>query len=225
MDSQSYAGRICRAADDSGGGGGDQGIQRGTRMTRPLVPGIPSRVVDPSGVVKQRSQNAGARSPREAPKEPAEERPRDGELTIGRGVVFNGTIHTCDSFVVQGEVEATLPARAFQITETGHFKGRAEVDEAIVAGTFDGTLTVRGRLTVEATGRVRGTVRYGELAIVAGGQISGDIQVASEAPAPASDAGGGAEEAPEPNSARAQDLPESLQPRVNPRAMADTPET
>jgi cytoskeletal protein CcmA (bactofilin family) len=45
-----------------------------------------------------------------------------------------------------------------------------------VRGRFEGTLNVRHRLLIRATGRVIGTVRYGQIEIECGGQISGDIQ-------------------------------------------------
>jgi len=162
------ADRIKRAADHGSQGGG--------RMTRPLVPGIPSRVVDPSGVVKQRGKCAG-RPGRDGARDGDADRPRDGELIIGCEVAFKGTVKACDTFVVKGQVDASLPCRVFQVAEGGSFTGTAEVDEAVIAGTFEGTLTVRGRLTVEAPGRVQGKIRYGELCVQAGGEIGGDVQV------------------------------------------------
>ncbi len=73
-------------------------------------------------------------------------------------------------------VEANLTdSRIIDIATTGYFKGTAEVEEAIISGEFQGTLTVRGRLFVRATGKVSGELRYGELEIERGGRISGDI--------------------------------------------------
>ena len=50
------------------------------------------------------------------------------------------------------------------------------MDEAEINGKFDGTLLVRKCLTINSTGRVTGSVRYGELKVEQGGQMSGDIQ-------------------------------------------------
>ena len=55
-------------------------------------------------------------------------------------------------------------------------RGDATVDEAEINGKFDGTLVVRKCLTINATGRITGTVRYGELRVEQGGQVSGEIQ-------------------------------------------------
>jgi hypothetical protein len=48
---------------------------------------------------------------------------------------------------------------------------------AEIAGTFEGTLNVRQKLWIRATGKVSGTVRYGRIEIEEGGQIAGEIQV------------------------------------------------
>jgi cytoskeletal protein CcmA (bactofilin family) len=62
------------------------------------------------------------------------------------------------------------------IAESGLFKGSASIEEAEVRGRFEGNMTVRKRLMIRATGRVSGTIRYGQIEIECGGQISGDVQ-------------------------------------------------
>ena len=63
-----------------------------------------------------------------------------------------------------------------EIAESGLFKGSASIDDAEVRGRFEGNLVVRKRLLIRASGRVSGTIRYGQIEIECGGQISGDIQ-------------------------------------------------
>ena len=46
-------------------------------------------------------------------------------------------------------------------------------------GRFEGDLVVHNRLLIKATGRVSGTIRYGQIEIECGGQIFGDIQAQS----------------------------------------------
>ena len=89
-------------------------------------------------------------------------------------------IDDCDTLVVEGRVEATMVSRAIQIAEHGSFKGTADIEVAEVRGTFDGELTVRGRLVVHATGRINGKVRYGKLLVQEGGELSGDIGALAE---------------------------------------------
>ena len=104
----------------------------------------------------------------------------DGDplLVIGREIVLNGEINSCDMLVVEGRVEATIKAcREIKITETGTFRGRVEFERADISGVFEGHLTAHEHLLVRATGRVSGTVRVGALEIERGGQVIGDIQV------------------------------------------------
>ena len=61
------------------------------------------------------------------------------------------------------------------------FKGEVEVEDAEVAGTIDGTLTARGNLIVRASGKVLGTARCRRLQVEDGGQITGRIEMLTEA--------------------------------------------
>ena len=98
-------------------------------------------------------------------------------LIVGREISLSGEINSCNQLVVEGSVEANLQnCRDVDISETGLFKGSASIDEAEVRGRFEGNLTVRKRLLIRATGKVTGTIRYGQIEIECGGQISGDIQ-------------------------------------------------
>ena len=104
----------------------------------------------------------------------------DGEmrrLSVGREITLSGEINSCDKLFIEGSVEANLTnCRDVDIAEGGLFKGSAAIEEAEVRGRFEGNLTVRKRLLIKATGRVSGTIRYGQIEIECGGQISGDIQ-------------------------------------------------
>jgi cytoskeletal protein CcmA (bactofilin family) len=99
-------------------------------------------------------------------------------LIVGEGIRLSGEISSCDRLVVEGEVEVTLnDTLALEIASTGRFTGGCEVEEADISGIYEGDLTVRRRLTVRDSGRLTGTVRYGELELERGGQIAGNISV------------------------------------------------
>jgi cytoskeletal protein CcmA (bactofilin family) len=104
----------------------------------------------------------------------------DGEmrrLSVGREITLSGEINSCDKLFIEGSVEANLTnCREVDIAESGLFKGSASIEDAEVRGRFEGNLTVRKRLLIKATGRVSGTIRYGQIEIECGGHISGDIQ-------------------------------------------------
>lgn len=108
---------------------------------------------------------------------PAKREAEQRKLIVGREISLSGEITACDRLVVEGSVEANLAnCRDIDIAESGLFKGSASIDDAEVRGRFEGTLNVRRRLLIRASGRVIGTVRYGQVEIECGGQISGDIQ-------------------------------------------------
>jgi cytoskeletal protein CcmA (bactofilin family) len=107
------------------------------------------------------------------------------KLVVGREITLAGEITDCDILVVEGTVRASLQdSRRFEITETGVFEGKVEIDVAEIKGRFEGELTARGRLLIRRTGQVIGRIRYAELEIERGGQVSGDVQVIADAAVP-----------------------------------------
>ena len=112
-------------------------------------------------------------------------------LTVGRNICLNGEITACEKLVVDGRVEATLTdAHTIEVSQSGYFKGSADVMEAEISGKFEGTLIAKDLLTIHKDGKIDGSVRYGRIVIEAGGQISGDMASLDEA----------ADEADEPTS-------------------------
>jgi cytoskeletal protein CcmA (bactofilin family) len=98
-------------------------------------------------------------------------------LIVGREISLNGQITACDRLLVEGKVEASLfDSRSIEISESGVFKGNADIEEADIRGRFDGKLSVSGRLMIRSTGKVIGEIRYGQIEIELGGQISGTIE-------------------------------------------------
>jgi cytoskeletal protein CcmA (bactofilin family) len=105
-------------------------------------------------------------------------------LTVGPDIHMKGEISSCDRVVIEGIVDASMrDVHTVELTETGTLKGVAEVEDAEISGAFEGDLTVRGKLTLYASGRVRGNVTYGEIEIQRGGQISGNIRNLADAKA------------------------------------------
>jgi cytoskeletal protein CcmA (bactofilin family) len=108
-------------------------------------------------------------------------------MVVGRGISVHGTIQDAERLEVQGTVEATMiHAAELHIAPGGMFRGEVEVDDAEIAGTIDGKLTTRGSLLVRSTGRVLGTARCRRLQVEDGGQITGQIEMLTDTPAPES---------------------------------------
>jgi len=106
-----------------------------------------------------------------------EEVPQLANLHVGKGLELKGKISSCDSLVIEGNVEAEIESGSLTVSETGQVKGDAQVEEAEIEGLFEGTLEVKGCLIIRATGKVSGIIHYGQLMIDQGGRLIGDVDV------------------------------------------------
>ena len=110
--------------------------------------------------------------------------------------------------------------RDIDIADAGLFKGAASIEDAEIRGRFEGTLTVRKRLLIRSTGKVVGTIRYGQIEIECGGQISGDVQASESGAMPSSNMGQGSTASQDPNA------PTELPPPRSTRSLGrEQPET
>lgn len=99
------------------------------------------------------------------------------KLIVGREIILNGEISTCDVLVVQGKVEASLKqCKTLEIDAGGEFRGTVTVDNAEINGLFDGQLTVNRKLHIRGNGRLNGKIRYQEIEIERGGVIAGTVE-------------------------------------------------
>jgi cytoskeletal protein CcmA (bactofilin family) len=104
-------------------------------------------------------------------------------LVVGRGISLQGTVSEAERLVVEGTVESQMiQATELSISEAGVFRGEVQVEDAEIAGTFDGTLTARGQLVIRGTGRVIGVARCRRLMVEEGGQISGRMEMLGDTP-------------------------------------------
>ncbi|MGB8842789.1 MAG: polymer-forming cytoskeletal protein [Aliidongia sp.] len=144
---------------------------RGAEFSRP---GEAGRVPD---LPRRPSETARA----EPPSTPAPREPEIRQLMVGKEISLQGEITHCDRLLIEGSVEASLSdCRDVDIAESGLFKGSAAIETAEIRGRFEGTLTVRKRLFIRATGQVNGTIRYGQIEVERGGRIAGDIEAMAE---------------------------------------------
>jgi cytoskeletal protein CcmA (bactofilin family) len=175
-------------APGTGPTAGDSGL--GVPPFRPATPKEPPSMARPTFSANPNPQPvpaAGARpvmQPARTLREPSEKR----TLVVGRGISLQGTVQDAERLVVEGTVETSMIHAAQRNGQVGGvFKGEAEVEDADIAGTCDGTLTVKGSLVVRSTGRLLGTARCRRLQVEDGGQITGRVEMITEGgPAPAS---------------------------------------
>lgn len=151
----------AEAPEEAGGAGAARNPGRSIPAARPVTrPQVVHRPPDihGTGQRREREESEGKR------------------LIVGRDITLAGEIKDCDKLVVEGRVEANLPScHEIEIAATGTFKGEATIETADISGTFEGALTARTLLIVRSTGKIRGTVRYGQIEIERGGEIHGDI--------------------------------------------------
>ena len=159
----------------------DSGL--GVPPFRPATPNEAPSMSRPPTQVSPNPQSAptsGARpvmQPARATREPSEKR----TLVVGRGISLQGTVEDAERLIVEGTVETSMiHATELTVALGGVFKGEAEVEDSDVAGTIDGTLTVKGSLVVRSTGRVLGTARCRRLQVEDGGQITGRVEMITE---------------------------------------------
>lgn len=148
--------------------------------SRSAMPPLPAQPASPAP--------SSEREPSRAPAMPTPRPASTGALaakrvlTVGPDIQMKGEITSCDRVVIEGVVDATIrDVHTVELSETGTLKGTAEVEDAVISGSFEGDITVRGKLTVYNSGRVRGNITYGEIEIQAGGQISGSIRNSADA--------------------------------------------
>lgn len=97
-------------------------------------------------------------------------------LVVGADISLNGEISACNILDVEGTVQAVLKdCNRMEVHESGTFKGDAELQDAVISGLYEGNLVVRGKLWIKPSGKVRGSVRYNQLQVDVGGEISGEI--------------------------------------------------
>jgi cytoskeletal protein CcmA (bactofilin family) len=188
-----------------------RGEQAGGETPQPTRVELPRRVVDVPVAPSPHHHHAGsgtAATGRVAvggdtgpvlvhgvnPSEPKSERACERQVVIGAGIELKGEVKGCKTLEVAGDLEATVAASEHLVVGAdGSFRGFCEVETADIAGSFDGTLSVRGRLLVRRTGAVKGDIRFGELEIERGGQLSGNVDAQTKGPQLATVAAAGGE--------------------------------
>lgn len=150
---------------------------------RPAAPSAPD--ITRSSRVPEYRPSASSATPTTGSSITSENKVMSGSrrvLTVGHDILLKGEIATCDRLVIEGSVDASLnEVHTVEIAETGSFKGSAEIEDAEISGIFEGDLTVRNRLVIYSTGKVRGKIVFGEIEIERGGELTGEIQTIAQA--------------------------------------------
>ncbi|MFM2426177.1 MAG: hypothetical protein RL707_3 [Pseudomonadota bacterium] len=100
---------------------------------------------------------------------------KENSIFIGEGVVFKGSIKAPSQAIISGQFDGDLEAHDVLIGVSGVVTGKTTAQFVDVKGELNESVISRELLIVRGTGRVRGSVTYGEIEIERGGQVKGDM--------------------------------------------------
>ena len=95
---------------------------------------------------------------------------------LGTGAQWKGDL----TFEGRMRIDGTFQGRVFsedllEVGPSGLIEGQVDVHDAIIAGTVDGKLRVRGHLLVEATGFILGELTVNRMEVRPGGSVRARI--------------------------------------------------
>ena len=94
---------------------------------------------------------------------------------IGEGVTFKGSITVPDVIVVDGIVEGDVTARTVRVGVSGSIKGTVTSIDAEVHGKLCDKIEVKEFLLVRSTGRIEGSLAYGDVQVERGAVLSANV--------------------------------------------------
>jgi len=100
----------------------------------------------------------------------------EGVLVVREDTIVKGEIRNCRQMEVYGYVEGNVAADELLIHPSGRCYGTVKTDSAEVRGTLQGDVVVTNLISIRDSGTVSGNVRYGQLAMEAGGNLSGEFR-------------------------------------------------
>jgi cytoskeletal protein CcmA (bactofilin family) len=99
-----------------------------------------------------------------------------GVLVVREDTAIVGEIRNCRQIEIYGYVEGKVSADTVLIHPSGRFFGTVNSDNADIHGTLQGDVSVKHLINIRSSGTVSGNVRYGQLALEAGGNLSAEVR-------------------------------------------------
>jgi cytoskeletal protein CcmA (bactofilin family) len=98
------------------------------------------------------------------------------EAIIQEDTIIKGKIRNCRQMEIHGYVEGELAAESVLVRQGGTFYGTLKTDTADVAGSVQGEVFVKNLISIRSSGSVNGHVRYGQLAMEMGADLSAELR-------------------------------------------------
>jgi cytoskeletal protein CcmA (bactofilin family) len=99
-----------------------------------------------------------------------------GVLVVREDTIVKGEIRNCRQLEVFGYVEGDVSAGMVLVHQGGQCYGKVKTENAEIHGTLQGEVVVKHLISIRSSGSVSGNVRYGKLALEAGGNLSAEVR-------------------------------------------------
>jgi cytoskeletal protein CcmA (bactofilin family) len=98
--------------------------------------------------------------------------------SIVQGTDIEGTVKANSDIRIDGSIKGKLFCDAKVIIgPTGKVSGEIRCQNAVIEGSFDGTISVKELLNIRETAKIEGDISYGKLIVQPGGVIDGTISM------------------------------------------------
>lgn len=95
---------------------------------------------------------------------------------LGEDLHVKGTVHCTNRMVINGSVEGSVQGKAeVTVGRQGVVQGSVDCSQAVISGKVQGNLTIRNRLEISGSGRIKGeiNVQPGQMIIREGAVLEG----------------------------------------------------
>jgi len=101
--------------------------------------------------------------------------------SLVQGTVIEGDVHCKSDIRIDGTIKGGLNCESKVIIgPTGAVEGNISCQNAVIEGRFEGSLTVKGLLTIKERANVSGDIRYGKLVVQPGAVLVGDVRLVGQ---------------------------------------------
>lgn len=95
---------------------------------------------------------------------------------VDKGFSVEGTVYAHGKLVIVGTLKGTLVGTAVVAAEGSLVTAHAKVEDLVIAGDFEGDVTVYNRLHISPTGNFSGNIICKDLRLEAGGILNGSVR-------------------------------------------------
>jgi cytoskeletal protein CcmA (bactofilin family) len=99
-----------------------------------------------------------------------------GAIVVREDTVIKGEIRNCRQIEIYGYVEGEVAASLLLVHKDGRCFGTIRSENAEIHGTVQGNVSVKHLINIRSSGSVTGNVRYGQLSMEAGANLSAQVR-------------------------------------------------